>query len=77
MVNRELLQEKIKRSGYSQFEVAELIGISETSFSLKLNGKSEFKVSEADKLCNILKIKSSKNRCEIFFASDVPKIEQR
>lgn len=63
--NSNLLRGKIAEKGYTQREIAGLIGISYQSFSDKINNKSNFKVSEIIKLCDILDI-SDKDR--YFFA---------
>lgn len=65
--NSNLLRGRIAEKGYTQREVAKMIGITYQSFSEKINNKSNFKVSEIIKLCDILDI-SDKDR--YFFASN-------
>lgn len=67
MTNTSLLEEYIKKSGYKKSFLAEQLGISSYGFSLKCNGKTEFKASEIDMLCKLLKI-GAKDRMAIFFA---------
>ena len=42
--------------GMSQKDVAKQIGMSETTYSLKLNGRYPFKQSEMQKIINLLSI---------------------
>lgn len=63
--NSNLLRGRIAEMGYTQKEVAKMIGITHQSFSDKINNKSHFKVSEIIKLCDVLEI-SDKDR--YFFA---------
>lgn len=65
--NSNLLRGRIAEKGYTQREVAKMIGITYQSFSEKINNKSNFKVSEIIKLCDILDI-SDKDR--YFFVSN-------
>ena len=65
--NSNLLRGRIAEKGYTQREVAKMIGITYQSFSEKINNKSNFKVSEIIKLCDIHDI-SDKDR--YFFASN-------
>lgn len=52
------LRGKIREFG-TQADVAKEIGISSTSFSDKLNGKSDFSNSEVTALCDVLSISVS------------------
>ena len=53
----EEILETMKRRGIQQKEMAEMIGISESSFCNKATGDSDFTVSELEKMCMILGIK--------------------
>lgn len=64
--NSNLLKGRIAENGYTQGEVAEKIGISYQSFSMKINNKRTFTVSEIIKLCDLLKISNKDN---YFFAT--------
>jgi hypothetical protein len=67
MTNTSLLQEYIKKSGYKKGFIIDSLGLSRYGFNLKCNNKAEFKASEIETLCNLLKI-DTKNRMAIFFA---------
>ena len=47
---------RIKETGYTQLELAKIIGCSEATLNLKLKNVREFKLSEAKKICDVLKI---------------------
>ena len=70
MTNTTLLEKYIEKSGYKKSYIAEQIGLTAWGFMLKVNNKSEFKASEIDALCKLLKI-SNKDRMAIFFATKV------
>ena len=67
MTNTTLLEQYIEKSGYKKSFIAEQLGISAYAFALKCNNKSEFKATEIDILCKLLKI-GVKDRMAIFFA---------
>ena len=67
MTNTPLLEEYIQKSGYKKSFLAKELGITAYGFALKRNNSSEFKASEIDMLCKLLKI-SIKDRMAIFFA---------
>ncbi len=64
-MNVQALKAEIVKSGYTQAEVAKMIGISETTMSRRMRNK-DFGMDEAEKLIEILKIE---NPQDIFFAS--------
>ena len=70
MTDTELLRETIEKSGISVTFIANSLGISRTGLYKKLNGKTEFKVSEISKMKDILNI-TSKVRDAIFFSKNV------
>ena len=43
-------------NGLTQEEMAEILGITSTSYHFKETGKREFKVSEANKIINLLDV---------------------
>lgn len=47
--------------------VADYLGLSPYGFQLKLENKQEFKTSEVSALCELLNIKSLKEKEDIFF----------
>ena len=53
--------------GYTQCDMAQILGISRQSFSNKINNKVEFKVSEIEQLCQLLHIT---DKDKYFFARD-------
>lgn len=70
MTNTELLEEKIKESGYKRSYIAKAIGL-KSAFGLakKIRNENEFKASEINKLCDLLKISSMEEKERIFFAN--------
>ena len=67
MTNTSLLEEYIEKSGYKRAFIAEKLGITRFALQLKINNKSEFKASEIDILCELLKV-STDERMAVFFA---------
>ena len=70
MTNTSLLERYIEKSGYKKSFIAQQLGITAYSFTLKINNKSEFKANEIGILCKLLKI-SKKDKEAIFFAKQV------
>lgn len=68
MTNTALLEQYIEKSGYKKSFIAEQIGLTAYGFMLKVNNKSEFKASEMNNLCKLLKI-DAKDKEAIFFAN--------
>lgn len=66
MINSNLLKSAIVRTGMADYEVAEKIGISKSSISRKINGTCEFKMSEFEKLVQLLNL-SPDETMAIFF----------
>ena len=60
-------KKKKKRNGYTEYQVAEKLGISAKTFSLKLK-KGKFNTDEASLMVKLLKIKDPSS---IFFASKI------
>lgn len=50
------LKGKTKEAGLRQEDVGNAIGLTQTTYSLKLNGKAEFKQSEIEGICRTLHI---------------------
>ena len=67
-MDKYLLLYEIKRHGYTMSDVAKAIGISKSAFSKKMNGKSEFMLSEIRKIMKVLDLESP---IPIFFAKEV------
>lgn len=70
MTNKDKLEEYIEQAGYKKAFIAKKLGITRYALILKINNKSEFKASEIDTLCTLLKI-GVKERMAIFFAKQV------
>ncbi len=67
MVNGTALKELIKNKGIKNKFIAEKLGIAPNSLSRKISGKSDFKLSEMEIVCNVLSI-DEQTRKNIFFA---------
>lgn len=68
MTNVVLLKEKIEGSGLKAKAIYERLGISKASWYLKRAGKRPFTAQEIQKLCEILRITSLREKENIFFA---------
>ena len=68
-MNRLRLLGKMAEADISQVELAKKIGITENTFSAKINGKSPFDILQVEKMCEILNIKSSDDKVDIFLSS--------
>ena len=68
MTNTELLEERIKLSGYQKNFIAKTLGLTPYGLALKISNKSEFKASEIEALSDLLGIDSWEDRSAIFFA---------
>ena len=62
------LKQKIKESGYRISYIANALDLSYYGFKKKVDNKSEFKASEIQVLCDLLKI-HGKEREMIFFSA--------
>ena len=67
MLNTSALLDVIHQKGLKLGKIAEKMGVSRQTFALKLNGESEFKVSEIETLVDTLNL-STEQRDKIFFA---------
>ena len=68
MTNTMLLNKKIDESGYKRIYIAKAIGLkSAYGLAKKIRNESEFKASEINALCELLKIDSEEKEA-IFFA---------
>lgn len=68
MTNTEEIRKLIKNKGLKLSYIASQIGLSPRAFTLKLENKYSFTVEEVAKLCEVLEIKSLKERDRLFFA---------
>lgn len=69
MTNTNLLRQKIEESGLKLQFIADKLGISRATLTAKINGTSEFNQTEIQTLCDLLNIKSLKEKNSIFFFS--------
>lgn len=65
MINSAKLREIIKKKGLKYGFLAEELGITSYSLKKKIDNETDFKMSEVQELCNILKV-NSKMLKEIF-----------
>lgn len=75
MVDVNLLKEKIQASGYKIQYIAETCGLSVMGLRNKIEGKTEFTVSELTILICLLKL-SLEDVMAIFFVKNVPNSKQ-
>ena len=68
MIDTARLRESISSRGYKLSYVANMLNISGTSLTSKLENRTSFKLEEVSKLCNLLKIDSLEEKESIFFA---------
>lgn len=71
MTDSAALREIIEKKGLKLSFLAEQLGLSNYGFTLKVDGKNEFKTSEVAKLCELLGITSLREKERIFFAQKV------
>ncbi|MBQ7556890.1 MAG: helix-turn-helix transcriptional regulator [Lachnospiraceae bacterium] len=67
MINANLIRAKIVENGLTQAQVAEKLGMSKKTFSVKMN-HGKFGLDEAQKMIEILKIDKPE---KYFFANEV------
>lgn len=68
MTNTELLKNAIDESGLKVGFIASFVGISRQLLWKKVNNLTPFNQYEIDKMCEVLKITSLKQKEAIFFA---------
>lgn len=69
MTNTTLLNERIEKSGYKRSYIAKALGLSAYGLAKKIQNETEFKASEINALCGLLKIESPEEKEAIFFAA--------
>ena len=67
MTDSDALKALIKSRGLKLKYIADYLGLTSYGFALKLNNKQEFKTSEVAALCELLEIKSLKEKEALFF----------
>lgn len=65
-LNYDKLQQIIEASGVTMTALADKMGVSRTTIYNKVNGASEFSISEIAKFCSVLRL-SDAERDAIFF----------
>lgn len=66
MVQTQLIKGHIKGNGFTQADIARKLGIALSAFNRKINGKGQFTVEEASKICDMLKITDPSVRSGLF-----------
>jgi transcriptional regulator with XRE-family HTH domain len=70
MVDVTKLRQRVAESGYKLGHISRLLGLSRPSLTAKIRGKSEFSVSEVQRMAQILNLSPTEKEA-IFFAEDV------
>lgn len=70
MVNYNLLNDKVKQSGLKYNHIAEIMGVSNSALSAKINGKRKLNLDDAVGLAKALNLTRADVQ-SIFFADDV------
>lgn len=68
MTNTKLLNELIEQSGLKKAFIASKLGLTPVGLYNCINGKSEFKASQINTLCYLLRIDDLKLKEAVFFA---------
>ena len=76
MTNSNKLKGRIVEMGYTITGFSDAAKISRPCFRNKINGRSEFKASEIERICNLLEI-SYTEISDYFFTSSVPVVETK
>jgi hypothetical protein len=71
LVNTQLLDEKIEKSGLKYTYIYDTLGISRQAFLKKRNNQIPFRGAEIFTLCALLNVKDDSEKMEIFFADNV------
>ena len=73
MTDTQALLILIEHSGLKKGYIAKRLGLTTFGLQKKIENKSQFKAEEIKILCDVLEIKSLKDKERIFFAKDVGK----
>lgn len=68
MTDTTQLKAMLRQSGYKLHHVATVVGVCDNTLRRKLNGTSEFKLAEAERLASLLEMDEAK-RTECFFGA--------
>ena len=74
MVNTAKLKALIVLNGFTQRSLSTATKIGVTPLNEKINNRGVFRCDEVDRICEVLNITDPAEKCDIFFASDVPKM---
>ena len=66
MIDKRKLRARMIGAGFTQKALAAAVGISENTMCAKINGRSQFTVQEAEKVCRLLGIRTAGEKCQIF-----------
>lgn len=66
MTNTQLLRQRIKESGLKLQYIADYLGISRVTLTMKIENQSDFRQNEIRKLCELLHIESAAKKSLIF-----------
>ena len=69
MLDKNLLLGRMVSAGENQETLSRKLGVSRSTFSRCVNGKSCFDLDQARKLCELLEIGTDAERSKIFFAT--------
>lgn len=70
MLNTQLLDEKINKSGFKVGYLVETLGLSRNGFDKKRKGKTPFRAAEIYVLCDLLNLSES-DKMAVFYAQKV------
>ena len=62
------LKEKIKEKFNTQSAFAEALGINVATLNLKLNGKTDWSLTEVEKVCTLLNISTTETKDYFFYS---------
>lgn len=68
MTNTKLLNELIQQSGLKKVYIADKLGVTPVGLHNLITGKSEFKASQINKMCDLLGIDDLETKEAVFFA---------
>lgn len=66
MTNTQLLRQRIKESGLKLQYIADYLGISRVTLTMKIENQSDFRQNEIRKLCELLHIENAAEKSLIF-----------
>lgn len=73
MINTPKLKARMLEAGYTQRALAAAMDMSVNTLNEKINGKTEFNISQVLQLCQILHIEGDQEKCHIFLAESSQK----